>query len=387
MNSYLQFVHNLKGASGFEKFGNHIKNAIIFHYVRQLEDYNSLQKAVISNADINVLRFITEHLDLKSLYKSIVFTTDNSSFAEDVDFNNIQAIINFRRVNHIVQPNSLFRAVNKMLPNGGIYIGRLETYSERKDKISKIYSRYCLGRLFWAFDFIFNRLIPRIPYIGNLYYYLTDARFHAMSKAELLGRLLYCGFETVDVKSINGLTYFIAVKTGKPMLHQHPSFYPVIKLSRIGKGGKTIGVYKLRTMHPYSEYLQNYVVRMHGYNSKGKPANDFRVAVWGKFFRMFWLDEFFQLFNVLKGEMKLVGLRPLSQYKFDQLPEDLQIERVKYKPGCIPPYVALNMPDEKSSIQAERIYISEFKKHPLSTNIKYFFKAIYNILSNKIRSC
>jgi lipopolysaccharide/colanic/teichoic acid biosynthesis glycosyltransferase len=99
-----------------------------------------------------------------------------------------------------------------------------------------------------------------------------------------------------------------------------------------------------------------------------------------------WIDEFPQLVNVLKGEMKLVGLRPLSLVRFNEFPEDLQIERLKYKPGCFPPYVALNMPDDKENIEAERIYISDLKKHPHTTDIRYFLKAVYNILANKIRS-
>ncbi len=151
------------------------------------------------------------------------------------------------------------------------------------------------------------------------------------------------------------------MKTGKPVTGENPSYYPIIKLNRVGQHGKIIKVYKLRTMHPYSEYLQDFLIKMNGYNKKGKPANDFRVTRWGKIFRSFWLDEFPQLWNVLKGEMKLVGLRPLSRVRFNEFPEDLKKERIKFKPGCFPPYVALNMPDCNANIEAERIYISDLK--------------------------
>ena len=176
------------------------------------------------------------------------------------------------------------------------------------------------------------------------------------------------------------------MKTGEPLTRENPSYYPVIKLNRVGQNGKMIKVYKLRTMHPYSEYLQDFLIKMNGYNKKGKPANDFRVTRWGKIFRSLWLDEFPQLWNVLKGEMKLVGLRPLSRVRFNEFPEDLKKERIKYKPGCFPPYVALNMPDSKANIEAERIYISDLNAHPYTTDIRYFLKSVYNIVSNKIRS-
>ena len=88
----------------------------------------------------------------------------------------------------------------------------------------------------------------------------------------------------------------------------------------------------------------------------------------------------------IKGEMKLVGLRPLSKARFNEFPEDLKIERIKYKPGCIAPYVALKMPDDKENIKAERIYIKDLSEHHYLTDFRYFMKAVYNILTFKIKS-
>ena len=56
-------------------------------------------------------------------------------------------------------------------------------------------------------------------------------------------------------------------------------------MPRIGKNGNIINVYKLRTMHPYSEYIQDHILQKYGYNDSGKPANDFRLSTWGKFLR------------------------------------------------------------------------------------------------------
>jgi hypothetical protein len=83
--------------------------------------------------------------------------------------------------------------------------------------------------------------------------------------------------------------------------------------------------------------------------------------------------------------MKFVGVRPLSRTRFDEFPSDVKRERVKYKPGCFPPYVALNMPDERGNIEAERIYLRDISHHPHLTDLQYFIKSVYNILFNKIR--
>jgi lipopolysaccharide/colanic/teichoic acid biosynthesis glycosyltransferase len=206
-----------------------------------------------------------------------------------------------------------------------------------------------------------------------------------MSRAEILGRMVYCGYSIIDFKAIDGLTYFVGMNTHEPSTRSVTK-YPFIKLWRVGKHGKMIGVYKFRTMHPYSEYLQKFIVALNGYNEVGKPANDFRLTGWGKFLRKFWFDELPQLVNVLKGEMKLVGVRPLSETRFNELPKEVQEARIKHKPGCFPPYVALNMPSSTDNIEAEIIYMKEKEKNPYTTDMKYFLKSIYNILSNKIRS-
>jgi len=42
--------------------------------------------------------------------------------------------------------------------------------------------------------------------------------------------------------------------------------------------------------------------------------------------------------------------------------------------------------DDKGNIEAERIYLRDLEKHPHLTDLRYFLMAVYNILSNKIRS-
>ena len=164
------------------------------------------------------------------------------------------------------------------------------------------------------------------------------------------------------------------------------SYHPIFKMKRIGKNGNHIHIYKFRTMYPYSEYLQDFIIKDNGYADNGKIKDDYRVTSWGKVFRKYWLDESPQLINWLKGDLKLVGVRPLSQSFLNEYPNDIKEKRLRFKPGCIPPYVALKMQSVEDYIESERIYIEHKEKHPYSTDIKFFFKAIFNILSRKIVS-
>ena len=382
MRSYMHYVHDIPEEShSWFAWSRTKKKAEDFRV--KIESKNDLQRAILNETNQTVLNYVSEHLDLERNFKSIVFSTHDKSYVENVDFNNVRAIINFKEINDIRHVNHHFRSVNILLPDAGIYIGRAETYWERKIRIYRKYGNR-IGQLIWLVDFVFNRVLPKLRPFDKIYRLVTNNHVHPKSVAELLGRLVYCGFEIIEFNVIDNLAYFVAIKTREPMEVEEPTYHLLAKLRRLGKGGKMITVYKLRTMHPYSEFLQDFVIKLNGYNKSGKPARDFRVARWGKFFRRFWIDELPQLINVLKGEMKLVGVRPLSRTRFNEFPEDIQQERLKYKPGCVPPYVALNMPDEYENMEAERIYFRDILVDPLKTDIRYFLKSIWNILTNKI---
>jgi len=160
----------------------------------------------------------------------------------------------------------------------------------------------------------------------------------------------------------------------------------MIALPRIGRNREIIKVYKLRTMHPYSEYIQDYVYKIHDLKDGGKFKNDFRITSWGAVYRKIWLDELPMLINFFKGEMKIVGIRPLSRQYFDLYRKDVQERRIKYKPGLIPPFYA-HMPTDLDGIQASEIkYLDEYDKHPFITDFRYFWKSLWNILFKNARS-
>ena len=136
-------------------------------------------------------------------------------------------------------------------------------------------------------------------------------------------------------------------------------------------------------MHAYSEYLQEYLVKLNGYNAYGKPQNDFRLANWAILFRKLHIDELPQLINVLKGELDLVGVRPISRFGYKSLPPDLQEKRIKYKPGCIPPNKALGLTGFDGVIHAERTYLQEREKWGRLINIKYFWMTFFRFIKKR----
>jgi lipopolysaccharide/colanic/teichoic acid biosynthesis glycosyltransferase len=139
-------------------------------------------------------------------------------------------------------------------------------------------------------------------------------------------------------------------------------------------------------MHAYSEYLQAYVFQLNNLQEGGKFSNDFRVTTLGRIFRKLWIDELPMLINLLRGDLKVVGVRPLSQHYFNLYSRELQEKRIKYKPGLVPPFYA-DLPKTLQEIMdSEMKYLEQYEQHPIITDIKYFFKAFYNIIFKRARS-
>jgi lipopolysaccharide/colanic/teichoic acid biosynthesis glycosyltransferase len=87
----------------------------------------------------------------------------------------------------------------------------------------------------------------------------------------------------------------------------------VFKQLRTGQGGRRFGMYKFRTMVPDAEELKSKYAHLNELQWPDfKITNDPRITRVGKFLRKTSLDELPQLFNVLSGDMSLVGPRPTS---------------------------------------------------------------------------
>jgi lipopolysaccharide/colanic/teichoic acid biosynthesis glycosyltransferase len=353
---------------------------------------STFEAAIIRESNFAVLKYISEHLDLNNINK-ILLTSTHDIYSKQTSRhvkvltqnNNVRSIVDFKKVNGTRHINKYFETINSLLPDAGIYIGCVESNRQRNERVHGKKNKFIKKPIILA-EFFFHRVLPKLGFFKKIYFGITKGKYRYLSTAETLGRLVSCGFEIIEFKKIRGLTYFVTMKTREPYFAETPTYGPIVKLNRVGKKGKMIKVYKFRTMHPYAEYIQDFVLSLNGYSPIGKPAEDFRLTAWGKFFRKYWLDEVPQLINVFKGEMKLVGIRPLSLRFLEEYPEDVKEQRMKHKPGCVPPYVALLKQDVEQYIESEKIYMNEKEKHPYTTDIKYFSKAVYNIVTNKIRS-
>ena len=149
----------------------------------------------------------------------------------------------------------------------------------------------------------------------------------------------------------------------------------IFKQERIGKNGKVFKLYKFRSMIKNAEHTGSGV-----YSYKG----DSRVTKVGKFIRKTSLDELPQFVNVLKGDMSLIGPRPVLTYHpmtYDKYTEE-QLKRFSVRPG-ITGWAQVN--GRKTSLWPERIkYDIEYVENlSFAFDVKVFFKTISTVLGSE----
>lgn len=346
--------------------------------LRRIENAISERKGKVA------LKFIKNNLD--EVYEESLFlsSTDNFDLFK-LEEQNYSGIVNLEMANRKRRINKFFEACNYKLEDGGIYISSVQTYANRRNALMQKYF-FPLNIIIYFLDAVFHRIFPKVKITQKLYFYLTKGRNRLLSRAETFGRLYSCGFEIIAEQEINNELFFAARKVSKPAFDLQPTYGPLIRLRRVGKDGKVFKVYKLRTMYPYAEYLQDYVYKHNQLDEGGKFKNDFRVSPMGRLFRKFWIDELPMFWNLIKGDMKLIGVRPLSKHYFNLYTKELQEKRTQTKPGLVPPFYA-DMPKTLEDIMASELkYLEAYKKAPLSTDVKYFFLIFRNIFFRGARS-
>ncbi|HOZ83344.1 MAG TPA: sugar transferase [Bacteroidia bacterium] len=141
----------------------------------------------------------------------------------------------------------------------------------------------------------------------------------------------------------------------------------IYKQIRVGKGGRDFGIFKFRTMHPDSD--------IKGLLTVG--GRDPRITNAGYLLRKYKLDELPQLFNVLKGDMSLVGPRPEVR-KYVSRYSDEQLKVLSVKPG-ITDFASIHYSNENEilakSANPEQTYVQEIMPHKLALNLKYIQEA------------
>ncbi len=360
---------------------NEQKNKFTYHdlirslYTIQLENKNE------------VIQFLSSTFEKENIKKDrvTIFDTISTTNIEMLYNNSQDLLVNLHNINNLRRINHYFINSYNKLSTGGLLVGSFIPL-ENFDSHLRGQMPHFLYAIMLPFHFIFHRVFPKLAITKQIYFILTDGKNRTLSKAEIFGRLSFCGFKMEKYETIGNQIYFTCKKSKTISEEQSPSYGPIVKLKRIGHHGRIINIYKFRTMYPFSEFIQKDVFEENNLDASGKFLNDFRITSWGRILRKYFIDEIPQLYNWLRSDINLVGVRAISKHYYNLYPKELQKLRINFKPGLIPPYYA-DMPTTFDEIvESEVRYLQKKKEKPIITNMIYFVKALINIIFSGARS-
>lgn len=153
---------------------------------------------------------------------------------------------------------------------------------------------------------------------------------------------------------------------------------------RIGKNGKEFNLYKFRTMVPNAQELINNfsIEQMKEYKNQYKLKNDPRVTKVGKILRKTSLDELPQLINVIKGNLSLVGPRPIIREELEKYKKNKE-KFLSVTPGLTGLWVAYTTPE---TTYDERMKMELYYANNISfkLDVKILFKTIIRVIGRII---
>jgi len=144
----------------------------------------------------------------------------------------------------------------------------------------------------------------------------------------------------------------IALRDGRPILYRQ---------TRVGCCGREFQIMKFRSMRPAPDVVMDSAHSISDVVREVKAAGEFRVTKVGAFLRKTSLDELPQLFNVIKGDMSLVGPRPLRPFEVEAL-APWQHARQDLRPGLTGLWQVLGRSDVQwdERMQLDYSYVSHW---------------------------
>lgn len=173
---------------------------------------------------------------------------------------------------------------------------------------------------------------------------------------------------------------FIIIAIAIKLESKGPVFF---KHTRIGKGGKIIKIYKFRSMVENAEELIKEFTpeQMKEYKENYKLSNDPRITKVGKILRKTSLDELPQLINILKGELSIIGPRPVVEEELKKYGKNIG-KFLSVTPG-LTGYWAANgrsCTSYEQRMQMELYYIDNLS---FKMDVKVFFKTIEAVIKRE----
>jgi lipopolysaccharide/colanic/teichoic acid biosynthesis glycosyltransferase len=149
----------------------------------------------------------------------------------------------------------------------------------------------------------------------------------------------------------------------------------------LGQNEREISVCKLRTMRVGADEEIGTILAS-GYDSYGKIIRDPRIlSKFHGFLRTHWIDELPQLYNLVRGDLKLVGIRPMTRRTWERYPKEVINRALLQKPGlCGISYAFERTERAEDDVNQMVQYLDDYDRNPVECDREYFGRIVHNIL-------
>ena len=152
---------------------------------------------------------------------------------------------------------------------------------------------------------------------------------------------------------------------------------------RVGLNGRHFKIYKFRTMYPDAEEHKKELMGENEISGQMfKVSRDPRVIPIGRFLRRTSIDEFPQFFNVLKGDMSLVGTRPPTLDEFERY-KPHHMSRLAMKPGITGLWQISGRSDITDFEQVVALDTQYITNYSLGLDVEIFLKTFFAVFTEK----
>lgn len=305
-------------------------------------------------SNVHTLSLPSSYVSTKSAIEDILFLGSHTSlvateFFADVD---LSTVVNITTIERVLQTLN-FRVANGYSAPKAI-ICELDFWKKHQKSISK---SLCQHVLFQNIPFILLSPGEEIDKVAALKAGVDDCYLYPFNMVHVYNRINFLNWfkgavatyknqaRSFEVKipvwkrTIDIMIAAMALLLLSPLLIlvaigiKLESPGPIIYRSkRVGTGYQIFDFLKFRSMRVDADAMLKELKHLNQYSDDGKPtfikiANDPRITSIGRFIRNTSIDELPQLFNVLKGDMSIVGNRPLPIYEAEQLTKDVWAKR------------------------------------------------------------
>ena len=281
-------------------------------YANFLASYRFAKNAILVCDKEQLIELVTDLESVDPHYKIIGFVNSDGEDTFTIDFNAIKNI-NADELVEYVRNNSISEIVIATQKTDGITV---LLYNQLIHLLEN-------GVYIKEYTQLYETITQRIPvqYVSRDFYrYFPFSRNNQNQLYLTATRIIDVVFSIIGL--LIGLGFLPLILIGNLFGNRGRLFY---EQERIGKNGKVFQIYKFRTMIKNAE--KNGAVFT--------TSNDVRVTSFGKFLRKTRLDEFPQFFNILKGEMAIIGPRPERPIFVTEIAEVMPFYETRHviKPG------------------------------------------------------